>query len=102
MTFGAWRDAVHRPDRLPVAPRPGVARTWARVWSQFRCWSRNGTWAQALTVPDAAARRQGGWAEGRKGRTDALDVVIDTHLVRGASNGGFTFHDRGGPYGAHK
>jgi hypothetical protein len=26
-------------------------------------------------------------------------VVIDTHLARGASNGGFTFHDRGGPYG---
>jgi len=26
-------------------------------------------------------------------------VVIDTHLARGASNGGFAFHDRGGPYG---
>jgi len=26
-------------------------------------------------------------------------VVIDTHLARGASNGGLTFHDRGGPYG---
>jgi hypothetical protein len=26
-------------------------------------------------------------------------VVIDTHLARGASNGGRTFHDRGGPYG---
>lgn len=25
-------------------------------------------------------------------------VVIDTHLARGASKGGFTFHDRGGPY----
>lgn len=25
-------------------------------------------------------------------------VVIDTHLARGPSNGGFTFHDRGGPY----
>ena len=29
-------------------------------------------------------------------------VVIDTHLARGASNGGFTFHDRGGPYGRAK
>ncbi len=29
-------------------------------------------------------------------------VVIDTHLARGASNGGFTFHDRGGPYGRTK
>ena len=26
-------------------------------------------------------------------------VVIDAHLARGASNGGPTFHDRGGPYG---
>jgi hypothetical protein len=29
-------------------------------------------------------------------------VVIDTHLARGASNGGFTSHDRGGPYGRTK
>src|SRR3712207_9354397 len=29
-------------------------------------------------------------------------VVIDTHLARGASNGGFTLHDRGGPYGRTK
>lgn len=29
-------------------------------------------------------------------------VVIDTHLARGASNGGVTFHDRGGPCGSTK
>ncbi len=29
-------------------------------------------------------------------------VVIDTHLARGASNDGATFHDRGGPYGRTK
>ncbi len=29
-------------------------------------------------------------------------AVIDTHLARGASNGGFTFDDRGGPYGRTK
>src|SRR4051794_40908189 len=29
---------------------------WTRVWSQFRRWSRNGTWAQALTVLHKAAR----------------------------------------------
>jgi putative transposase len=29
-------------------------------------------------------------------------VVIDTHLARGASNGGATFHARGGPYGLSK
>ena len=70
---------------------------WTRVWSQFRRWSRNGTWAQALTVLHAAARRQDGRAE----ETPSM-VVIDTHLARGASNGGFTFHDRGGPYGRTK
>lgn len=26
-------------------------------------------------------------------------LVIDTHLARGASNGGATFHNQGGPYG---
>lgn len=29
-------------------------------------------------------------------------AVIDTHLARGASNGGSTFHDRGGLYGRTK
>ncbi len=27
-------------------------------------------------------------------------VAVDTHLGRGASNGGRTFHDRGGPHGS--
>ena len=29
-------------------------------------------------------------------------VVVDTHLARGGSNGGATFHDRGGPFGRTK
>ena len=70
---------------------------WTRVWSQFRRWSRNRTWTRALTVLHAAAREAGGRADA----TPSM-VVIDTHLARGASNGGFTFHDRGGPYGATK
>jgi len=70
---------------------------WTRVWSQFRRWSRNGTWTRALTVLHAAARE----ADGRADATPSM-VVIDTHLARGASNGGFTFHDRGGPYGRTK
>jgi putative transposase len=70
---------------------------WTRAWSQFRRWSRNGTWAQALTVLHAAARESDGRAE----RSPSM-VVIDTHLARGASNGGLTFHDRGGPYGRTK
>lgn len=36
---------------------------------------------------------------GRAARTPSL-VVLDTHLARGGSRGGATFHDRGGPYGA--
>lgn len=70
---------------------------WTRAWSQFRRWSRNGTWARALTVLHQAARA----ADGRPETMPSM-VVIDTHLARGASNGGFTFHDRGGPYGRTK
>jgi putative transposase len=58
---------------------------WTRVWSQFRRWSHNGTRARALTVPHAEARE----ADGRTDATPSM-VVIDTHLARGASNGGFT------------
>jgi putative transposase len=70
---------------------------WTRVWSQFRRWSRNGTWARALTGLHAAARK----ADGRADATPSM-VVIDTHLARGVSNGGFTFHGRGGPHGRTK
>jgi transposase len=62
---------------------------WTRVRSQFRRWSRNGTWARALTVLHQAACE----AEGRAEVTPSM-VVIDSHLARGASNGGLTFHDR--------
>jgi len=67
---------------------------WTRVWSQFRRWSRNGTWARALTVLHAAGRR----AEGRTEATPSM-LVIDMHLASGTSNGGARFHDRGGPFG---
>jgi putative transposase len=70
---------------------------WTRVWSQVRRWSRNDTWARALTVLHAAARTAAGRAEPKPSM-----VVIDTHLARGASNGGRTFHDKGGPYGRTK
>lgn len=76
---------------------PASFGPWTRVWSQFRRWSQNGTWAQALTVLHAAARQ----ADGRAEETPSM-VVTDAHLARGASNGGFTFHDRGGPYGRTK
>lgn len=47
---------------------------WTRGWLQFRHWSRNGTWAQALVVLHAAARESDGRAE----RTSSM-VVIDAH-----------------------
>jgi hypothetical protein len=54
-------------------------------------------WAQGTELLHTAARESDGRAE----RTPSM-VVIDTHLARGASNGGFTFHDRGGPFGRTK
>ena len=67
---------------------------WTRVWSQFRRWSRNGTWTRILTELHASSRT----APGRKEPRPSM-VVIDTHLARGASNGGVTFHNQAGPYG---
>lgn len=67
---------------------------WTRVWSQFRRWSRNGTWTHVLGELHASSRT----ALGRKEPLPSM-VVIDTHLARGASNGGVTFHNQGGPYG---
>jgi putative transposase len=67
---------------------------WTRDWSQFRRWSRSGTWNRVLTALHTSSRT----ALGRKERRPSL-VAIDTHLARGASNGGVTFHDQGGPYG---
>ncbi len=68
---------------------------WTRVWSQFRRWSRNGTWSRLL----AALHRHVRVRAGRPASLPSM-VVVDTHLGRGASQGGRTFHDRGGPYGS--
>ena len=73
---------------------PGEFGPWTRIWSQFRRWSRNGTWTRVLASLHASSRT----ALGRKNQRPSM-VVIDTHLARGASNGGVTFHNRGGPYG---
>jgi putative transposase len=67
---------------------------WTRVRSQFRRWSRNCTWTQVLAALHASSRT----ALGREDPHPSM-VVIDTHLARGASNGGVTFHNQGGPYG---
>lgn len=76
---------------------PGDFGPWTRVWTQFRRWSINGTFTSLLAVLYAQARLHAGRAE----RLPSM-VVIDTHLARGASHGGATFHDRGGPYGMTK
>jgi transposase len=59
---------------------PESSGPWTRVWSQVRRWSRNGTWARALTVLHTAARE----ADGRTEATPRM-VVITCHLspVRG-------------------
>jgi transposase len=36
---------------------PASFGPWTRVWSQFRRWSRNGTWARALTVLHAGGEQ---------------------------------------------
>ena len=72
---------------------PAEFGPWTRVWSQFRRWSRNGTWTRVL----AAVLGQARLVEGRVGPKPSM-VVFDTHLARGGSLG-VTFHDRPGPYG---
>lgn len=83
---------AHTEGQWRFLPESFGPRT--RVWSQFHRWSRNGTSARALTVLHKAACK----ADGRAETTPSM-VLIDAHLARGASNGGFPFHDRGGPYG---
>jgi transposase len=45
---------------------PGSLGPWTRVWSQFGRWSRNRTWARALTVLHATAREAGDRADARR------------------------------------
>jgi len=70
---------------------------WTRVWSQFRRWYRNGLWSRLPAELHRQVRTDLGRAD-----PEPSMVIIDTHLARGASGGGQTFHDRGGPYGATK
>jgi len=75
---------------------PGDFPPWTRVWSQFRRWRANGTWAHVL----AGLHRQARIRAGRE--PDPSMLVVDPALVRGASHGGTTFHNQGGPYGRTK
>jgi putative transposase len=80
----------------PLRYLPESIGPWTRVWSQFRRWSRNGTWATLLAVLHEQVRL----VADRDAHPSM--VVIDSQLARDASQGGVTFHDRGGPYGATK
>jgi putative transposase len=72
---------------------PSEYGKWTKVGSQFYRWRNKGVWAKAL----AALHEQVREAAGRD-PTPSM-VIIDPSLVRGASNGGKTFHDKGGPRG---
>lgn len=52
------------------------------------------TWALVL----AELHRHARTVAGRDGELPSM-IVVDSHLARGGSRGGETFHDRGGPYG---
>lgn len=67
---------------------------WTRVWSQFRRWCANDTIGMLL----AELHKQARIVKEREHALPSL-VVVDTHLARGSSNGGVTFHNQGGPRG---
>jgi putative transposase len=69
---------------------------YVRVWSQFRRWRDSGMFDHVLI----GVHRQVRINLGRQPEPSL--IVIDPHLARGASHGGATFHDRGGPWGATK
>ena len=84
---------------------PGEFGPWTRVWSQFRRWSRNGTWATVLAELHRQARLQAG-------RPEDLPSALSCAACRAARDGswwtrtwprrlrgGVTFHDQGDPYG---
>jgi putative transposase len=75
---------------------PSEYGKWTRVWSQFRRWKKKGTWDRVL----AACHTQVRLADGRE--PEPSMIILDPSLARGASNGGKTFHDQGGPHGATK
>jgi putative transposase len=74
---------------------PTVFGRWELVWGRFSRWSGNGTFGAVLLGLHGQARL-------KLGRAEALPslLIIDSQLARGASNGGATFHERGGPHGA--
>ena len=75
---------------------PAEFGPWTRVWSQFRRWTANGTWSWLLAELHRHRRVEAGRVE------NPSMLVVDSHMARGASSGGVTFHDRGGKFGSVK
>ena len=61
---------------------PGEFGPWTRVWSQFRRWSRNGTWARVLTGQEAPL------APGVRNVEHCVDDVAQVGAVLRSSFGG--------------
>jgi len=96
------RGPKHAPDlRLVVDAMLYVSHTgcqwrylpesfgpWTRVWSQFRRWSRNGTWTGALTVLHAAGRlHRDHPASPVTGTCPACTRARSVNRARGSSHG---------------
>jgi putative transposase len=88
----ALLNVTHNGSKCGYPPDSYGPRT--RVWSQFRRCGSNGTLQAVVAGLHTEVRAI-------QGRSEALPslIVIDTHLVRGYSIGGATFHDQGGPFG---
>lgn len=72
-----WR---HLPDRFP---------DWQAVWSQWRRWRDNGTWAAAMRVLAREIRLR------HNRKADPTMVMIDAQTVKGG-RAGKTFHEARG------
>lgn len=72
-----WRQL---PDRFPA---------WQAVWSQWRRWRDNGTWAAAMRVLAREIRLR------HSRKANPTMVMIDGQTVKGA-RAGPTFHEAGG------
>lgn len=84
---------------MPGQRGPKHAPDLRRVVDAMLCVSHTG--ASGGTCPSRPGRGRACGRSSAAGRAEPtpLMIVIDTHLARGASNGGFSFHDRGRPYG---
>jgi len=70
-------DALHLAHRCQWRFLPEEFGPWTRVWSQFRRWSKNGTWSRVLTALHASSRT----ALGRKAPRPRWSLSTRTSLA---------------------